>query len=102
MQEELLPALPTGETEKSEIIITVESDFLLFSEQENDVCFVLSMKETIRAGIMVDWDYRKLIDTIEVVILRAASYLEGVQRPLPPHFKRKNIEILNSLLFKDE
>ena len=101
MQEESISPHLEGEIEKTDITITVESDYLLFSEQNNDVCFVLS-KDTHRAGIFVDWDNGILIDNLEVVILRAASYLVDVQRTLPPHFRRKYMEVITIQLAKGE
>ena len=62
MQEELILTQQKGEIEKIDVTINIESDYLLFSEQNNDVCFVLSMKETHRAGISVDWNNGILID----------------------------------------
>ena len=102
MQEGSISAQPKGEIEKIDVAVTVESDYLLFTEQNNDVCFVLSMKEANRAGILVDWDYGILIDSFEVIILRAASYLKDAQRTLPPQFSRKYMEIMATLLAKEQ
>ena len=74
----------------------------MFSEQDGDVCFVLSRKETRGAGILVDWDYGIIIDNLEVVIQRAASYLTDAKRTLPPHFRRKYMEITTIYLAKDK